>query len=230
MKMCCLILFILFNSLMVCYVINSFLSIPDTIIKPIQFSFIEDKQHLISEVHFNCYSDSYDLQCINLENTYYQVKLDLELLRKDEMVNNNIELELKILNREREFKIKKLIFIEGYSKIIESFYEMLLFPFKVFGYYNEKSFNIDLLDNYDNNVKLDNIQIILKDKNVNIKRGHMRFVPSVWLIWKIIAYFRIFSIPIFFFSSIVFQILICICVWFIMDKIYAEENGITKLN
>jgi hypothetical protein len=144
------------------------------------------------------------------------------------MFNNNIEVELRVSNIEKNFNIKKLIFIEKHNRLVEIFYEMLLLPFNIFGYYNEKSFEIDLMESYDNHIKMDSLQIVLKDSKVNVKKGVIRFVPSVWLIWKFIAYFRIITIPIIFVLSIFSQMLFWLVVWFVFRKINEEENGYSK--
>jgi hypothetical protein len=224
-----MLFFILFNSIVLCLLINSFLNVPDTANKSIQFSFIEGEKYLISEIHFNCHPDSYDLQCINLDRYKYDIKLNLDIIRKDEMVNSNIEVELKVTTVEKEFRIKKLIFMEKHSRLVESFYEMLLLPFNILGYYNEKAFEIDLMDSYDNgNIRLDSLQIILKDSKVNVKRGLVRFVPSVWMIWKLIASFRIISLPIIFVMSMFTQMVFWCIMWCLYRKINVEENGTSK--
>ena len=69
-------------SITLCYISNWLLKPPCEIYKNIEFSFDEIGKSLKNEINVNCFQNTYEKNCIFLENnTLYSLGLELRLMR-----------------------------------------------------------------------------------------------------------------------------------------------------
>jgi hypothetical protein len=160
-----------------------------------------------------------------ITNHFYNIDLSLEIIKKDSIIFNNIEIEVIATTEMSNFTIKKLIYLEGKNRLVELFWDIVLFPFRLFGYYDSKHFNIRLLEDYNNNLDmLKNLKIIIKDYNVNIKLANIVLSPQINIFRKWIYSLRYVILISMLCIITIIQIVALLIIWYYYRKTYLNLN------
>jgi hypothetical protein len=212
---------VVLNSLLICIMVNSFLKIPSKINSELHFKFSDHNNFfLLSEMFYNCSQiESYEY-CSSLDKATYEISLDLEIANKIYTENTeNIEVEMKMHNNIGKSTIRRLFFFERYEGIIKLINNILLSPFRLLGFYTMRHAEIMLIDHYDNNLNpISKLDVIIKNKHMNINKGTLVFSPKIGFIKNILSLVKTFTLPALFYFCFFAQIIIYVALMIYYQK------------
>lgn len=212
------------SSLAICCLLNYVLIIPPSKTIDLNFHYTNDGKDIHSSINFNCTETDYDLQCELITDNIYSIELSLEVAKKDRSrMSDNIEIELKGVNEERNFSIKRLILVEQNNYVIDFINDIIrITPFQIINIFNNKYIETHLIDNYDNNEKkLERLDLFIKDRYLNIRSGSLKLLPKASLIKRILYYFKVLTLPasfMIFFTSQVF-------IYILLKILFSKNNS-----
>lgn len=212
---------------------NYFLTIPKEINKNIDFRFSDDGLGIISSMYFNCsyYKGMTERanECVFIENASYQISLKINIANIYPDKEENFEIEFIVNNANNVVSLKKIFFLQKFHTIAEMLHKLIFLPFQVFGWYSDKDIEFILYENYNNYLApLEKIDILIKTRNLNIKRTEINFMPQIGFIRKIMSFFKMLILFITFISSVLIQCSIYIVIIYFFRK--EEVTEITNNN
>lgn len=212
-----------FNAFIFCWILNHLLKLPKEIYHPLDFSFSHDEKSIFSNIYFNCtHYTKYDTPCNRLDDYSYTISLDLDLAPNsyNYHLKENVELEFIFYNLHKKFSIKKLIFLDSNDGIVNFIHRMTLLPFRILGLLNSKNMSVMIIEDYDNNYfPLLKLEVLIKNKNLNILNGFIRMKPNIGYIKRFLALLKLFTLPVLFGVLIAIQLLFYIIYKFIINRI-----------
>jgi hypothetical protein len=213
-------LVILGNSCLLSFLIYYNLILPAPILQELKFEFSYDKENLFSEINLIC-NKSIMENCIEIDHINYQILLNLDVSNSyiSYSSSENIEIEMKMFTKSREHSVKRIFFFERLDNFSDFAYKIIMTPFRMIGYFNSKDKEILMMENYDNNkMPLRKIEFTIKNKNMNINHSHMKLIPNIGIIRRLLSYIKFIVIPIIFCISVFSQVLLYILLSYLRRK------------